>query len=1057
MKTTNIMKLFIFISVLYVSELSIAQQMGGGGQPDRFHARANYSLALNTFLGNWDAAAELHGLTSVTVGVEVGPDGPATSIQARCPKAFLGPLPLGSVDIGVESNGSGVTKRLRAQVAGEYIKAVADLNLAVGLEGPTGALMGGSQEVTGSVRIESADLAGFTAAWPWLNLTGNLTATVTLSGPASNPAFELRAQAKGVSWRGEPVGDIEFSWKHEGRIATLDGLVIKPHPVEAPSPDQAPSPTSQAYGALKAELPVLVDFSLGEIRWLDREPGRVSLTAKGITPQLVRPLWQAPGNSRFLLDLSVQGQGRLDDMALKATLTGWFEKLGNEPVAAQVAVEIGPSSQTLRARLGEGLATLAMESRIPLVAVRRDGAPVAPSPLSGKVELGLPLSLLAPYVPSFLANPEGLLAGKVELGGTVGEPLLDGTVVVQEGEVTIVPFNRRVRGFTAQAELKGTTLELRQLDGSSAKGKLAVTGILNWVPTSSGSDPKGPLWSTWSADGRWQIGLEDFPMVTEGLPVGLLDASVLVTAQAGPGERSFGFVVKRSELRLTNEELPGAQAIPANDAVFVVDDEQAGSIAPLSRGAVEHEVFDVEFAESMKVTGPGVALEVGGAMRVERLGQVVRVEGGLDVGPGGEMGLFNNRFNIVGGRMSLGEGHLGRAASGDESGGVLADPDRAPIAAPLEPVVDLAARAYVVDTHVLVRLVGPGRRPKLMLTSVPPLPEYQILTLLIMGRVDAEDHRDGEVRRVVESMVGRFHSPGLKKQLFDRMGVDNLGMGFGSSVSQPILTVGKQITRSLYVETVYRHNSPPDANRREGRVQYRLNSHWTVDSRFGDAAEGGFGLFWATSFGGPPLPPPPSDEWGRLAQVVRGDKDADGIEDPFDLCAGDPEDHDGFEDEDGCPDQDNDMDGILDAEDRARDVAETFNGFEDEDGAPDQPPPVPMRLGTIIRGFSYEANSADLPPEGQAVLTALAELMRQLGTMKVVVTGHTDDSGGDALNLRISLQRARLARARLIRLGISGERIEARGAGSSVPVSAEADPDSLQAMQRRIEIDAAAQ
>jgi outer membrane protein OmpA-like peptidoglycan-associated protein len=49
-----------------------------------------------------------------------------------------------------------------------------------------------------------------------------------------------------------------------------------------------------------------------------------------------------------------------------------------------------------------------------------------------------------------------------------------------------------------------------------------------------------------------------------------------------------------------------------------------------------------------------------------------------------------------------------------------------------------------------------------------------------------------------------------------------------------------------------------------------------------------------------------------------------------------PEDLDGIEDEDGCPEPDNDGDGIADAVDRCPDAAETFNGWKDDDGCPDE-------------------------------------------------------------------------------------------------------------------------
>src|SRR5262249_25783383 len=62
------------------------------------------------------------------------------------------------------------------------------------------------------------------------------------------------------------------------------------------------------------------------------------------------------------------------------------------------------------------------------------------------------------------------------------------------------------------------------------------------------------------------------------------------------------------------------------------------------------------------------------------------------------------------------------------------------------------------------------------------------------------------------------------------------------------------------------------------------------------------------------------------------DNDSDGIPDAADKCPNEPEDKDGFQDDDGCPDPDNDGDGVPDAQDKCPDQPETKNGFQDEDG-----------------------------------------------------------------------------------------------------------------------------
>ncbi|MDP9035146.1 MAG: thrombospondin type 3 repeat-containing protein, partial [Myxococcota bacterium] len=74
---------------------------------------------------------------------------------------------------------------------------------------------------------------------------------------------------------------------------------------------------------------------------------------------------------------------------------------------------------------------------------------------------------------------------------------------------------------------------------------------------------------------------------------------------------------------------------------------------------------------------------------------------------------------------------------------------------------------------------------------------------------------------------------------------------------------------------------------------------------------------------------------GFIFEPSIGDRDGDGIKDDVDQCPDDPEDFDGFKDEDGCPDPDNDNDGIPDVDDRCINVPEDHDGDHDDDGCPE--------------------------------------------------------------------------------------------------------------------------
>jgi outer membrane protein OmpA-like peptidoglycan-associated protein len=65
------------------------------------------------------------------------------------------------------------------------------------------------------------------------------------------------------------------------------------------------------------------------------------------------------------------------------------------------------------------------------------------------------------------------------------------------------------------------------------------------------------------------------------------------------------------------------------------------------------------------------------------------------------------------------------------------------------------------------------------------------------------------------------------------------------------------------------------------------------------------------------------------------DTDGDGVPDSRDMCVLAPEDKDGYLDEDGCPDSDNDLDTIADSSDKCPNEPEDPDGYEDEDGCPD--------------------------------------------------------------------------------------------------------------------------
>lgn len=177
------------------------------------------------------------------------------------------------------------------------------------------------------------------------------------------------------------------------------------------------------------------------------------------------------------------------------------------------------------------------------------------------------------------------------------------------------------------------------------------------------------------------------------------------------------------------------------------------------------------------------------------------------------------------------------------------------------------------------------------------------------------------------------------------------------------------------------------------------------------------------------LPPPPPKP------IVMGDRDKDGILDDVDQCPDDPEDKDGFEDSDGCPDTDNDRDAIPDKSDACPNEPETVNGVEDQDGCPDTAPIVVKEDRILLtEHVLFDTNRARVRTAGRPALEAVLNLWKQHPEWDhLTIEGHADRHGPDPFNDWLSNERAVRARKVLVDIGFPPDKIVVAGFGKRQP------------------------
>jgi len=206
--------------------------------------------------------------------------------------------------------------------------------------------------------------------------------------------------------------------------------------------------------------------------------------------------------------------------------------------------------------------------------------------------------------------------------------------------------------------------------------------------------------------------------------------------------------------------------------------------------------------------------------------------------------------------------------------------------------------------------------------------------------------------------------------------------------------------------------------------------------------------------------PAPVTRRGRLVVIGLGnepDGDYDGVPDSLDQCPQVVEDHDGFEDEDGCPDLDDDNDNLPDSEDRCPRAPETVNGYEEEDGCPDELPGSRERIewnGNEIRlrqRVYFAVGRWQVPPLFNPILTELGDfLVAHPEIRRLRVEGHSDDRGTRREGFSLSLRRAQSVVAFLVERGVSTSRLEPVGFGDTAPLD-RAHDEVTRARNRRIE------
>ena len=650
----------------------------------------------------------------------------------------------------------------------------------------------------------------------WLQLppaSGELDGMIALRGREQSFVAGIDLDARRLSYGAREFGHAQFAASWDGNA--LDAFVLQER-------------GAQSLFA-SAEVPLELDPSVPEVRWLEDEPHRFDLLAKGIDRALLEPFVPLPTTWNFDGSAWAVLEGPATDPRLMARIRSRFR--GKDSMATTVHLDLRGLDDRYQAEASIGargprqLRAFA-EVEAPLVAMVRGEYDVDEAVLAARLEAeDFPLHDLDPLLPSTLHETQGSLTMTAAASGALTAPELSGAINLEQGAVTVVPLNQRFDGIELLARMEGSRIRLDALRFESGAGEGRGEG---WVQLARG-ETRGEL----------NLVADELPVVKPGLPLMKVDTRIDVDVDATGAITRVDVVIDDTAVAVLDTDIDAVKKIPSHPGVEFVDaiGRREQEIARRRQQQVERPKepwipremrVAVTIGDPVLIQGNDIDMAWDGQVIVTRRpGQPPEARGQIEV-ERGRVALLGEAFQIEEGRVFL-------PPTGD-----------------LDPYISLTAVAEMPDASVTMQVRGRASRPDLVLSSDPPMAQTDIFALLVTGRADSSEQADESFGAKAASLLAAFNNPALQRELQDRIGLDRVGVGFGETVEQPIVSLGKRFGRNVYVETSYHVNAPRDENEAEVRLEYVFPwPSWSLETYFGDAAEGGIAIWWRKRFGMP--------------------------------------------------------------------------------------------------------------------------------------------------------------------------------------------------------------
>jgi translocation and assembly module TamB len=211
--------------------------------------------------------------------------------------------------------------------------------------------------------------------------------------------------------------------------------------------------------------------------------------------------------------------------------------------------------------------------------------------------------------------------------------------------------------------------------------------------------------------------------------------------------------------------------VPPQKAALVAETRQ-----PPKQALIIGLDLTIDAPERVAVRGRGLDVELGGSIHARGTNEKPEIEGAFK--------LRRGSLELAGKRLDFTEGQL--TFEGGEQ---------------INPLLDLTAVTRAQDLQVTAKVEGPASSPRITLSSVPTMPDDEILARLLFGKSAGalSPFELLQLAQATASLAGVSTGPGLLEKLRAGTGLDRLSVDQGEDKSGPSLSAGRYVSEGVYV------------------------------------------------------------------------------------------------------------------------------------------------------------------------------------------------------------------------------------------------------------------